>query len=253
MLLLNSTLTLINGDDRDTGADAYWQFYDSVTRQQVLDWLPEQRSLVIDVSGEGGRYAAHAAARGHAVVHADQRPAGSHPLRTPSGVQVVRCDSPDVGWLQPGVADAVLAEGSTLSRSLATEYALGRIARVLRPGGQLMVSVDSLMLGLAQLAEQQRWAELADVPAADVVLVPADGGSITRCFWPEQLAEVLDESGFDVQWIRPRTVLSPEPVRSALAANPAALESLVRTELALATERQGESAGYQLVAAGVRR
>jgi hypothetical protein len=53
---------------------------------------------------------------------------------------------------------------------------------VLRPGGRLLLAVDSLAVGLARLAEQGRWAQLADVPSADGVLVPDDDGSLTRCF-----------------------------------------------------------------------
>jgi hypothetical protein len=116
-----------------------------------------------------------------------------------------------------------------------------------------MICVDSLVLGLARLAEQQRWAELADVPAADVVLVPTEDGRITRCFWPDELATVLDEDGFDVEWIRPRTVLSAEAVERALAGGGDALGMLISTEVLLERERAGESIGYHLVVSAVRR
>lgn len=239
-----------------TTGDGYAQFYASVGQRQLIEWLPTQPSLIVDLSGSDGRYAADAARFGHTVVYADQSPLGERRVPRPRAdgrVHVVRADGPDTGWLRDGVADAVLAEGSTLSACLATDHTVADIARVLRPGGRLLLSVDSLMLGLARLAEQARWAELADVPAADVVLVPAEDGSITRCFWPEQLAEVLVDNGFDVEWIRPRTVLSPETVKRALAGNPAALDTLVDTELALERDREGEPVGFHLVAAGVRR
>jgi hypothetical protein len=116
-----------------------------------------------------------------------------------------------------------------------------------------MMCVDSLVLGLARLAAQQRWAELADVPAADVVLVPTEDGRITRCFWPDELCGVLDDDGFDVEWIRPRTVLSPEAVARALAGDGDALGVLISTEVRLERERAGESIGYHLVVSAVRR
>ncbi len=115
-----------------------------------------------------------------------------------------------------------------------------------------MLCVDSLVLGLARLAEQGRWAELADVPSADVVLVPAEDGTITRCFWPEELRTLLEEVGLTVEWVRPRTVLSKEAVVRALATDPAALPTLVRTEVALAADREGESVGVHLVASAIR-
>jgi hypothetical protein len=105
------------------------------------------------------------------------------------------------------------------------------------------------MLGLARLAEQGRWAELADAPAADVVLVPSDDGTLTRCFWPEDLAALLDGAGLEVEWVRPRTVLSPATVERALSqGGSAALRTLVQTEVGLAADREGESTGLHLVA-----
>ncbi|HVF05743.1 MAG TPA: methyltransferase type 11, partial [Frankiaceae bacterium] len=108
-------------------------------------------------------------------------------------------------------------------------------------------------LGLARLAEQHRWAQLADVPSADVVLVENEDGSISRCFWPEELESVLDDFGYDVEWVRPRTVLSQDAVSRALDANPNSFDTLVRTELALAKDRQGESTGIHLIASATRR
>ena len=120
---------------------------------------------------------------------------------------------------------------------------------MLRPGGRLLLVVESLALGLARLADQGRWAELADVPSADVVLVSDADGSVTRCFWPEALHSLLSDAGFEVQWVRPRSVLNAATVERALQqGGPAALRTLVQTELALAVDRQGESTGLHLVA-----
>ena len=112
--------------------------------------------------------------------------------------------------------------------------------------------VDSLVNGLSRLADQGCWAELADVPAADVVLVPGPDGRVSRCFWPEELHGMLTEAGFAVEWVRPRTVLAEETVVRALRVDPTRLHSLVTTELALAQRRQGESIGARLVASAVR-
>jgi hypothetical protein len=103
-------------------------------------------------------------------------------------------------------------------------------------------------MGLAHLASHGRWAELADVPAADVVLVPNDDGTMFRCFGPDELGQLLNAAGLDVEWIRPRTVLAEETVVRALQLDPAQLPSLVTTELALSARRQGESIGARLVA-----
>lgn len=199
----------------------YWLFYDEVAAAQLTQWLPAEPSRVLDVSG-GGRFAGQVAAAGHSVVHV--------------------ADEPDP-------VDLVLAESRALSMSLATEVTLDQLVRVLRPGGRLLLVVESLLLGLARLAEQGRWAELADAPSADVVLVPGADGTMTRCFWPEDLRSLLVDAGLEVEWVRPRTVLTPATVERALSSGgAAALRTLVRTELALAAEREGESTGLHLVA-----
>jgi hypothetical protein len=87
------------------------------------------------------------------------------------------------------------------------------------------------------------------VPSADVVLVPDEEGAITRCFWPEELRALLADVGFEVDWVRPRSVLAPAAVERALArGGDGALKTLVRTELALAKDREGESTGIHLIA-----
>jgi hypothetical protein len=89
------------------------------------------------------------------------------------------------------------------------------------------------------LAEQHHWAELTDLPQAEVVLVPWPDGRITRCFGPEQLVDLLTEAGLEVSWIRPRTVLSPSMVDHVLRRDPSAITRLVRAELAAGAEDPG--------------
>jgi SAM-dependent methyltransferase len=228
----------------------YWRFYDAVAVRQVAEWLPAQPGVVLDLSGSGGRYGQLAAARGHRVLHLCDVP---DPSLADDGLLPVAADAFALGWLRDGSIDAILAESGALSEHLAAEHTFGELHRVLKPGGRLFLCVDSLVLGLARLAEQGRWAELADVPSADVVLVPNEDGSISRCFWPEELQSVLTDFGYDVEWVRPRSVLSQEAVSRALTQSPASLETLVDTELALAKEREGESTGIHLIAAARRR
>ena len=231
----------------------YWGFYDEVATAQLAAWLPDAPHRVLDLSG-GDRFAEQLAGAGHEVVHVLP---GTDGPRTrsdgPGRVLHVAADTRSLEWLADRSVDLVLAESRALSLCLATEVTAEHLKRVLRPGGRLLLVVESLLLGLARLAEQGRWAELADAPSADVVLVPQDDGTITRCFWPEELGALLTDVGLEVEWVRPRSVLSPATVESALAqGGAAALRTLVRTEVALAVERQGESTGLHLVASARR-
>jgi SAM-dependent methyltransferase len=227
----------------------YWEFYEEVAAAQLAAWLPAEPARVLDLSGGRTRFAEQLARAGHEVVHVNGRP-----LETgPGSVLPVITDARSLGWLRDGSVDAVLAEARALSMCLAAEVTVEELLRVLRPGGRLLLVVESLLLGLARLADQGRWAELADVPAADVVLVPTEDGTITRCFWAEELTGLLAGAGFEVDWVRSRSVLSPTTVERALAeGGDEALRALVRSELALEQEREGESTGLHLVASARR-
>jgi len=261
----------------------YWRFHQAVAEAQLASWLPRESRLLVDISGPHVRSAQIAAAAGHNVVRVadaasrptspvDGVPAGlvppppeahfngeaaphrlSAPVSdhgpAPSGtrpgqVDWVSADPASLSFLADGCADGIIAEDRTLSMQLAAENLIADIARVLRPAGRILACVDSLVLGMAMLAEQRHWAELTDLPHAEVVLVPWPDGTITRCFGAEQLRELFNDAGLTVMWIRPRTVFSPSTVAHVLRRDPKGLPRLVEAELAI---RPDESVGVQLV------
>lgn len=229
----------------------YWQFYAAVAAGQVQEWLPDVPGRVLDVSGERFDFTGQLLAAGHEVVQV--LGPMSTAARAGAGLHRVRADAQNLAFVRDASIDAILAEGNALSLCLAAELTAEELLRVLRPGGRLLLVVDSLLLGLARLADQERWAELADVPAADVVLICGPGGHITRCFWPEELESLLTSAGFTVDWLRPRSVLTPAAVERALTeGSPGVLSTLVTTELALARKREGASTGMHLVASARR-
>ena len=235
-----------------TRGSAYWQFYDAVAAAQLAAWWPTAPARVLDLSGVSSPHAAQLAAAGHQVVQVRaQLPRPEEPAVP--GVQRLVADCLDFGWIQDASIDAILVESQALSLCLATEITAEQLARALRPGGRLLLVVDSLLLGLARLADQGRWAELADVPAADCVLVADNEGTITRCFGPQELRALLIEAGLTVDWVRPRSVVSVSAAERAFTSDgPGALAALVRTELTLAQEHEGESTGLHLVASARR-
>jgi hypothetical protein len=159
-------------------------------------------------------------------------------------VVTVAADPGNLRFLADGCADGVIADDRTLSRYIAAEYLAAEIARVLRPGGRLLASVDSLVLGMAILAEQRHWAELTDLPSAEVLLIPWPDGTFTRCYGDQHLRDLCTEAGLKPGAIRPRTVLSPSMVTRVLRRDPKAMARLVQAEL---TAEADESIGIQLV------
>ncbi|MFD0886817.1 class I SAM-dependent methyltransferase [Streptosporangium sp. NPDC001559] len=227
----------------------YWTFYRAVAAEQLSRWLPESPSTVLDLSGGRGRWSAQAARAGHRVLEVVdfRRTVEGQALHDASKVRQVRAD--DLRFLPDESMDAVLAEERAMSVELMAESAMDDVARVLRPGGRALVCVDSLVLGMAILAEQNYWAHLRQTD--EVMLVPWPDGSITRCFSSGQLRELLTGAGLEVEWIRPRTVLSPSTVDHVLASDSRALTWLVNTELE-AHPDDDDTVGIHLVASARR-
>jgi SAM-dependent methyltransferase len=235
--------------------ELFEQFLAEICTQQLAEWLPADPSVILDVSRGSAGLVHLMVERGHTVIHADPHPRRPdiHREATTGGRLVALAADPlAADWIADDCLDGIVAEGGTLSGALAAELTLERWHAALRPGGRLLLCVDSLVAGLANLAEAGRWAELADVPAADVVLIPRPGGRVTRCFWPEELVGILAAAGFEVEWIRPRAVLTEETVVRTLHQDRGQLDSLVLTELTLEGRRQGESIGSQLLASAYR-
>ena len=92
----------------------------------------------------------------------------------------------------------------------------------------MLAGVDSLVLGMAALADQHQRAHLADLPHAEVVLVPWPDGTTTRRFGPDQARELFSGAGLRVNCIRSRTVFSESVVTHWLRRDPGGLLSLVR-------------------------
>jgi hypothetical protein len=143
----------------------------------------------------------------------------------------------------------VIAGDRTLSTHLAAESMIAEIARVLSPEGRVLAYVDSLVLGMAVLADQHHWPHLVDLPHAEVVLIPWPDGTITRCYGPDQLRELFAGAGLSVGWLRPLTVFSQSMVVHLLGQHPDSMPRLVRAELGARTD---ESVGAQLVVSGYK-
>ncbi|HEX6523801.1 MAG TPA: methyltransferase [Streptosporangiaceae bacterium] len=241
---------------------AYRRFHDAVARAQLVAWLPPRRQLLVDISGPRADSAELAAHAGHTVLRVvddvrsvPARTGDGQPRRDPrrSGgtappgqgqLRTLVGDTSTLAFLPDGCADGVIAGDRALSTHLGAESMVAAIARVLRPAGRVLACVDSLVLGMAVLAGQHHWPHLADLPRAEVVLIPWPDGTITRCYGPDQLSELFTGAGLAVSWMRPLTVFSESLVTRVLSQDPDCMPRLVRAELGAQTD---EAFGAELV------
>jgi len=229
---------------------AYWRFHEAVARARLVGWLPQSqgRRLIVDVSGPAADSAEITAMAGHAVIRVLDGAPEVPPAR-PGRLRTVVGDSSRLDFLPSGCADGVIAADRALSTHLAAEDMVAEMARILRPGGRVLACVDSLVLGMAMLADQHQWAHLVDLPNAEVVLVPWPDGSISRCYGPDHLQELFGGAGLTVNWVRPLTVFSQSMVTHALRQRPGSMAALVRAEL---SARSDDSFGAQLMVSATR-
>jgi hypothetical protein len=239
---------------------AYWRFHEAVARARLVAWLPQpgqpgpgqhknqRERLIVDVSGPRADSAEIAAIAGHPVIRVLDGEPEAPPAR-PGRLRTLIGDTARLDFLPEDCADGVIAFDRALSTHLAAEAMVAEITRILRPGGRVLACVDSLVLGMAMLAEQHQWANLVDLPNAEVVLVPWPDGSISRCYGPDHLQELFSGAGLTLNWVRPLTVFSQSMVTYALRQRPGSMAALVRAELGA---RPDDSFGAQLMVSATR-
>lgn len=241
----------VRSPDELGGPTSYTRFVAAVADAQVRNWLAGCSGALLDLSGPASRTPRLLAGWAGTAVRLQDPRHGNWPRSEPT-LPTVAAECQHLSAVASDRFDAVVAEDGALSGCLAAEETLAALHRVLRAGGRLLLSADSLTAGLSRLAELGRWAELADSPAADVVIVPGEGGRLSRCFGVEELRVALRGAGFTVDWIRSRTVLAPASVARILDGDPGALPGLVEAELSLAAEYGDEALGARLVASARR-
>lgn len=120
--------------------------YDRPLRLFSIEQPPMQRRLdalpigeVLDAACGTGRYAAHLAARGHSVIGVDQSPAMLDLARAKlPGGRFLHGELTDLPLGDRSVDAAVCALALVHVADLAT--AIGELARVVRPGGRIVIS-----------------------------------------------------------------------------------------------------------------
>lgn len=190
----------------DTYTGPYWEFYRSVTWQHIKRFLPSDlASSILDVGGGTGVWSIEIARHGYRVTCSDlsrkMLDAAVRKIEEEGLGGRVPCVQADIADLAPfpdGSVDFLVAQGDPLSYCSDPRKGAKAIARVLKPGGTAIVSVDQRWSGLDYYFEKRDVETLERfVHSGDSVWLannPAERFPI-HMFTPEELTGLFDRAG----------------------------------------------------------
>jgi ubiquinone/menaquinone biosynthesis C-methylase UbiE len=154
--------------DRSHDEDQYYsKIYEPLARENLRRSLPTTPCNILDAGGGSGRWSLWLAEIGHKVVLTDISSAmlevAQEKIRaTGSAIKVLRCDICEMPGLADNQFDLSMAQGDPISYCKDASRALAELVRVTRPGGCVVVSVDSRIKAIKAMAamEWQRAKEI---------------------------------------------------------------------------------------------
>jgi len=224
----------------------YWDLYRRVTWEHTRPLLPRERSRILDIGGGTGIWALKLARAGHDVVCADishqmvdQARARVEEAGLAGRVTCLHSDLQDLKEFADREFGAVWAQGDPLSYVEDPGEALKQVARVLRPGGLFVASVDNRFAGIGHFLERKDIAGLEQFlkTGQDEWLAerPDERFPVTF-FTPDGLETLLRRRGFEVISTIGKTVL-PLRKHEALLEDPQEFRRLLDLETSLNRER----------------
>jgi ubiquinone/menaquinone biosynthesis C-methylase UbiE len=217
---------------------------------------------VLDIGGGTGGFAVRVAELGHQVTVIDPNPDALAILALraeESGVAdrvtALQGDLAGLAGLLPADSvDVVLCHG-VLEIVDDPAAALDTLAQVLSPGGTLSLLVNqrhAAVVARAMAGHFHQARQLLD-PAAGLRTGDARTGGAGRRFTADEVAEILDRTGFDILAMHAVRVFVDLVPSSLVDLEPGAAGALVELERAVATRPEYLTLGTQLHALATRR
>ncbi|MCE9582124.1 MAG: methyltransferase domain-containing protein [Planctomycetes bacterium] len=224
----------------------YWDIYRRVTWEHIKPILPRERSRILDIGGGTGIWAIKFAKAGHDIVCADLSHkmvdvarAKAEEAGVADRVKCVRSDMQDLKEFGDGEFAMVWAQGDPLSYVPDPVLAVKNVARVLKPGGLFVASVDSKFAAIEHFLQRGRVEELEKFlrNGKDEWLADrAEERFPVTFFSPADLEKLLERRGFEVVSMIGKTVL-PLRAHEKLLEDKEDFRRLLDLELSLNRER----------------
>lgn len=241
--------------------DRYWQLYQRVTWDNLKKHLPENvEAKILDIGGGTGFWSARIAKAGYQNVVLADISAGMLDMarkkcekqNIANQIEIVKCDICKMDMFEDGAFEMVLSEGDPISSCGNPRKAVKEIARVLKPGGKALCSVDNKFGAIHYFLDREKLDELEDFLRTGWSnwLTKAQNEQFgVKFFAPDELRQIFEKAGLAVQSMVGKTVI-PWRRYYKLLDKRKNLEQIARIELSLNRESSliGSASHIEVVA-----
>jgi len=192
--------------------EPYWKLYHEITWANIRRFLPRrENATILDAGGGTGYWAIRLAKRGFNVVSTDiagnmlkvaTRKIEEEKLQDKIETRIV--DIRDMSCFKSDCFDMALAEGDPVSYCLHPEKAVRELARVVKDGSYVIVSVDSKYTIVSRLIREESFDELSLLLRTGRL----KGDFMLQAFTPEEMRALFEACGLNVVRMIGKPVLS---------------------------------------------
>lgn len=197
----------------------HFALYHKVTLDNIKRSLPKEKdSLLLDAGGGTGIWSVELAKLGYRVVLTDISEGMLEKAREKIGelgledrIETAISDIRDMPEFSDNHFAMVLCEGDPLGYCGDHERATSELVRVVRPGGRVVASVDNRTSALRWLGKTDDFEAVKRLLETGDVVMPnkrQDFRYVVHTFTPEELRELFQSNGLDVERLIGKLVLA---------------------------------------------
>ncbi|MHA2496148.1 MAG: class I SAM-dependent DNA methyltransferase [Candidatus Hodarchaeales archaeon] len=209
--------------DAEFSDSVYWRLYEDITWDNIQRYLVP-KSFILDAGGGTGRWALRLARLGHHVVMTDISQEMLHVAKTKideahlhESVEFLKLDICDMKILDSNSFDVAMAQGDPVSYCANAKQAILELARVTKPGGHVIISVDNATALIHRPLSEGKFEEVEEALRTKRRMMRNPQMSVEfsfRAFDAQELRELLEACGLTVirligKIVLPRHLIEP--------------------------------------------